>query len=69
MRVPAHDLDAELHRIASDPETRAVFRTELDRAMAEHVAKEAEMTAFAEAAAEAEALQVLVRLPTREPAA
>ncbi|MFJ1895196.1 MULTISPECIES: hypothetical protein [unclassified Streptomyces] len=67
MRVPAHDLDAELHRIASDPETRAVFRTELDRAMAEHVAKEAELTAFAEAAAEA--LQVLVRLPTREPAA
>ncbi|MFJ1924222.1 hypothetical protein [Streptomyces sp. NPDC088131] len=67
MRVPAHDLDGELHRIASDPETRAVFRTELDRAMAEHVAKEAEMTAFAEAAAEA--LQVLVRLPTREPAA
>ncbi|MFJ4911455.1 hypothetical protein [Streptomyces sp. NPDC088726] len=67
MTAPTDDLHSELDRIASDSQTHTLFRAELDRAMAEHVAKEAELTAFAEAAAEA--LQVLVRLPTREPAA
>ncbi|MFG2670390.1 hypothetical protein [Streptomyces sp. NPDC048445] len=67
MTAPPDDLRSELHRIASDPETRALFRTELDRAIAEHVAKAAELTAFTEAAAEA--LQALVRLPTGEQAA
>ncbi|MBO0914831.1 MULTISPECIES: hypothetical protein [Streptomyces] len=67
MSVPAHDLDAELDRIASDPETRALFRAELDRAIAEHLADTAESAAFTEAAAEA--LQAVVQLPTGERAA
>ncbi|MEV0782526.1 hypothetical protein AB0I52_05965 [Streptomyces sp. NPDC050423] len=67
MSVPAHDLDAELDRIASDPETRALFRAELDRAIAEHLADTAESAALAEAAPEA--LQAVVRLPTGERAA
>ncbi|MGN5635536.1 hypothetical protein [Streptomyces sp. AC154] len=67
MRTPAHDLHAELDRIASDPETRALFRAELDRAIAEHCAAEAELASFAEAAAEA--LNSLFRLPAGEQAA
>ncbi|MEU8700353.1 hypothetical protein AB0C61_22335 [Streptomyces sp. NPDC048680] len=64
MSVPAHDLDAELDRIASDPGTRALFRAELDRAIAELRADTAESAAFAEATAEA-----LLALPTGERAA
>ncbi|WP_328697033.1 hypothetical protein [Streptomyces sp. NBC_00342] len=61
------DLHSELDRIASDPETRALFRAELDRAIAEHCAEEAELTAFTEAATDA--LHALVRLPAGEQAA
>ncbi|MFJ6459552.1 hypothetical protein ACIQM0_00500 [Streptomyces sp. NPDC091387] len=64
MSIPTHDLDAELDRIASDPETRALFRAELDRAIAELQSDTAESAAFAEAAAEA-----LLALPTGERAA
>lgn len=67
MRVPAHDLDAELDRIASDPETRALFRAELDRAIAEHIADAAESAASTEAAAAAP--HAVVQLPTGEHAA
>lgn len=67
MRVPAHDLEAELDRIASDPETRALFRAELDRAIAELRVDEAESAAFTEAAAEA--LQAVFRFPAGEHAA
>ncbi|WLQ43369.1 hypothetical protein P8A22_27705 [Streptomyces laculatispora] len=67
MSVPAHVLDAELDRIASDPETRALFRAELDCAIAEHFADTAESAAFTEAATEA--LQAVLRLPTGERAA
>lgn len=55
-------LSTELDRIASDPDTRALFRAELDRAIAEHIADAAELTAFTEAAAEA--LQTVARPPT-----
>ncbi|MGC5397672.1 hypothetical protein ACPXCP_18245 [Streptomyces sp. DT20] len=61
------DLHSELDRIASDPETRALFRAELDRAIAEHFAEEAELTVSTEAAAET--LHALVRLPAGEQAA
>ncbi|WP_329307065.1 hypothetical protein OG322_27085 [Streptomyces sp. NBC_01260] len=67
MRVPEHGLDAELDRIASDPETRVLFRAELDRALAEHLAESAESAAFTEAAAEA--LRAVVQLPAGEHAA
>lgn len=45
-------LSAELDRIASDPDTRALFRAELDHAIAEHIADVAELVAFTEAVAE-----------------
>ncbi|MFJ2702872.1 hypothetical protein ACIO3R_06685 [Streptomyces sp. NPDC087428] len=64
MSASAHDLAAELDRIASDPETRALFRAELDRAIAQRLAGSAESAAFMEAAAEA--LQAGLRLPTGE---
>lgn len=67
MSVPAHDLDAELDRIASDPETRALFRAELDCAIAEHFADTAESAAFTEAATET--LRAVVQLPAGEHAA
>uniref|UniRef100_A0AAU2VWI0 Transcriptional regulator n=1 Tax=Streptomyces sp. NBC_00008 TaxID=2903610 RepID=A0AAU2VWI0_9ACTN len=67
MRAPADDLHSELDRIASDPGARALFRAELDRAIAEHFAEAAELTAFTEAAAEA--LQTLLRLPPGKQAA
>ncbi|WP_260255782.1 hypothetical protein [Streptomyces sp. 840.1] len=56
-----------MDRIASDPETRALFRAELDRAIAELSSDEAESAAFTEAATEA--LQVVFRLPGGEHAA
>ncbi|MFJ6463899.1 hypothetical protein ACIQM0_23190 [Streptomyces sp. NPDC091387] len=46
-------LVAELDCVASDPETRALFRAELDRAIAEYLADAADLTAFMEAAAAA----------------
>ncbi|MFF3175022.1 hypothetical protein ACFVQ0_20645 [Streptomyces sp. NPDC057900] len=61
------DLLSELDRIASDPETRARFRAELDRAISEHCAQEAALTAFTEAVAES--LRALARFPTGERAA
>ncbi|NED88251.1 hypothetical protein G3I76_50245 [Streptomyces sp. SID11233] len=67
MTAPADDLHSELDRIASDPETRALFRAELDRAISEHFAEAAELTALTEAATEA--LHALVRLPTGKQAA
>ncbi|MEU8625615.1 hypothetical protein [Streptomyces sp. NPDC048669] len=57
MRVPAHDLDAELDRIASDPGTRALFHAELGHALAEHIPDAAE------------AQRAVVQLPTWERAA
>ncbi|MGW0672607.1 hypothetical protein [Streptomyces sp. NPDC002746] len=67
MTAPTDDLHSELDRIASDPETRALFRAELDRAIAEHFSQAAELTAFIEAATGA--LHTLVRLPAGEQAA